>query len=92
MSHFVQAEFLLHVFFTAGDRPELASHCRLLRPLGRPATDSFLKWLAGRFEFLQYFPDSTQGVALAPLGSRGCLVAAVDAVRGFSRLDQVRVH
>jgi hypothetical protein len=44
---------------------------------------------AGRFEFLQYFPDSTQGAALAPAGGRGCLVAGVDAVRGFSRLDQV---
>ena len=44
---------------------------------------------AGRFEFLQYFPGGVQGVALAPAGPRGCLVAAVDAVRGFSRLDQV---
>mmetsp|Transcript_8330 Transcript_8330/g.24940 ORF Transcript_8330/g.24940 Transcript_8330/m.24940 type:complete len:176 (-) Transcript_8330:5211-5738(-) len=42
----------------------------------------------GRFEFFQYLPRGTQGVALAPCGEDGCLVAAVDAVRGFSRTDQ----
>ncbi len=44
---------------------------------------------AGRFEFFQYFPGTTQGIALAPLSGRGCLVVAVNSVRGFSRLDQV---
>lgn len=42
----------------------------------------------GRFEFFEYLPRGTQGVALAPCGDTGCLVAGVDAVRGFSKTDQ----
>ena len=28
---------------------------------------------AGRFEFFQYLPRATQGVALAPCGDDGCI-------------------
>jgi hypothetical protein len=43
---------------------------------------------AGRFEFLEYFPEKTQGVLVQPIGTEGVLVAATDTQRGFSRLDQ----
>ncbi len=44
----------------------------------------------GRFEFLDYLPEGTQGVVVQPVGKTGVLVAGTDTVRGFSSLDQVR--
>lgn len=42
----------------------------------------------GRAEFVEYLPDTTQGVVVQPVGSQGVLVAATDTQRGVSRLDQ----
>jgi hypothetical protein len=45
----------------------------------------------GRFEFLAYLPQKTQGVVVQPIGSEGVVVVGTNAVRGFSRLDQAWV-
>lgn len=45
--------------------------------------------LAGRFEFLEYFPENTQGVLVQPIGNEGVVIVGTDAQRGFGRLDQV---
>lgn len=44
---------------------------------------------AGRFEFLEYLPSNTQGVAVKPLGRDGVLVVAADTQRAFGNIDQV---
>eukprot|EP00879_Flechtneria_rotunda_P014711 GHRR01015372.1.p1 GENE.GHRR01015372.1~~GHRR01015372.1.p1 ORF type:complete len:269 (+),score=61.85 GHRR01015372.1:206-1012(+) len=45
----------------------------------------------GRKEFVQYLPEATQGIIAQPIGSSGVLVTGTDTLRGFSRLDQVRL-
>lgn len=47
---------------------------------------------AGRVEFTSFLPEATQGVVVQPVGKDGVLIAATDTVRGFGRLDQVRVQ
>eukprot|EP00884_Botryococcus_braunii_P023326 jgi/Botrbrau1/9678/Bobra.0201s0012.1 len=42
----------------------------------------------GRFEFLRYFPDTTQGILVQPIGEDGVLVLATQTQRGFGQVDQ----
>ncbi|KAI8475323.1 MAG: CGLD23 protein required for cyt b6 assembly [Monoraphidium minutum] len=42
----------------------------------------------GRVEFVQYLPETTQGVVVQPIGTQGVLVVGSDTSRGISRLDQ----
>ncbi|GAQ90546.1 hypothetical protein KFL_006530120 [Klebsormidium nitens] len=42
----------------------------------------------GRFEFLGFLPENTQGLIVQPLGDEGLLLAATDTVRGFVPKDQ----
>lgn len=42
----------------------------------------------GRLEFVDYLPETTQGVVVQPIGSQGVMVLGTDTQRGISRLDQ----
>lgn len=46
--------------------------------------------MSGRLEFVDYLPETTQGVVVQPIGSQGVMVVGTDTQRGISRLDQVR--
>lgn len=43
---------------------------------------------AGRVEFEEVLPASTSCAIIAPIGSRGVLIAGGDTQRGFGRIDQ----
>lgn len=50
-----------------------------------------MKWVkaaAGRQEFAPFLPSQTSCAIVAPVGSKGVLIAAGDVQRGFSKVDQ----
>lgn len=65
-----------------------AMACSALRPLQRthPAPPA-----AGRLEFTEFLPESSQGVVVQPIGKEGVLIVGTDTQRGISRLDQAWV-
>lgn len=55
---------------------------------GRANYFANLALFPGRFEFLGFLPENTQGLIVQPLGDEGLLLAATDTIRGFVRKDQ----
>ena len=43
---------------------------------------------AGRLEFKDYLPETTQAAIIHPIGSDGVVVVGTDTQRGFTTLDQ----
>lgn len=62
--------------------------CQRVMESGRGNYIANLTPYPGRFEFFGYLPSNTQAIILQPLGTEGLMVAATDAPRSFTSIDQ----
>jgi hypothetical protein len=70
----------------------IQSHCQLFTTTPKSAVHSpSASPPAGRLEFTEFLPESSQGVVVQPIGKEGVLIVGTDTQRGISRLDQAWV-